>query len=155
MANKPATPVPVDTLGPVDPPTLEVRRTIRAPRQRVFDAWTKAEELKRWHAPGPAVADVVEVDLRVGGIYRIHMRGPDGQPYDALGTYHEIDPPRRLVYSWTWAHDPIESTVTVEFHDLGHATEVVVRHAGLVKPDDRSGHEVGWIGCLDKLEALM
>ena len=51
----------------VAPPTLEVRRTIRAPRQRVYDAWTQAEELKRWHAPGPLTVSLVEMDVRPGG----------------------------------------------------------------------------------------
>ncbi len=64
---------PRAAFSPAGPaPTLEVRRTIRAPRQRVFDARTKAEELTRWHAPAPASVDVAEVDLRVGqktGLY--------------------------------------------------------------------------------------
>jgi uncharacterized protein YndB with AHSA1/START domain len=132
-------------------PTLEVRRTIRAPRQRVFDAWTKAEELKRWHAPAPATVDTTEVDLRVGGTWRIHMRGAEGQDYHVHGVYREIDPPQRLVYTWTWAHDPIDSTVTIEFHDLGDATEVVLRHDGLVTPKSRANHEHGWVGCFAKL----
>src|SRR5262245_40600129 len=83
-------------------PTLEVRRTIRAPRQRVFDAWTKAEELNRWHSPGPSTVDLAEVDLRVGGKWRIDMRGAGGEAWQVHGVYREIDPPRRLVYTWSW-----------------------------------------------------
>jgi uncharacterized protein YndB with AHSA1/START domain len=136
-------------------PVVEVRRLIRAPRQRVFDAWTKEEELRRWHAPGPAVVDHVEVDLRVGGQYLIQMRGPEGQPYHATGIYREIDPPKRLVYSWTWTHEPLDSTVTVEFLEVPTGTEVVIRHAGLPTPKDRSGHEAGWVACFDKLESAI
>ena len=79
---------------------VEVRRVIRAPRQRVFEAWTKPEELKRWHAPGPMTVSLAEVDLRVGGRYRIHMVAPSGEEHRVVGTYREVDPPRRLTYSW-------------------------------------------------------
>jgi len=101
------------------------------------------------------VVELAEVDLRVGGDYRIHMRGPDGKPYFAKGTYREVDPPKRLVYSWTWTHEPLDSTVTVEFHEVAQGTEVVIRHAGLVKPSDRAGHETGWVACFDKLETAV
>ena len=63
----------------VQVPSLEVRRTIRAPRTTVFDAWTTPDELKRWHAPGPLHVELAELDVRVGGAYRIHMVTPDGR----------------------------------------------------------------------------
>ena len=81
------------------PTILELRRTIRAPRQRVFDAWTKPEELKRWHAPGPLTVDNAEADLRPGGKWRVLMRSPDGQIFDVSGVYREIDPPKKVVYT--------------------------------------------------------
>lgn len=135
-------------------PSFQVRRTIRAPRQRVFDAWTKADELKAWHAPGPAVVSFSEIDLREGGEYRIHMRGPDGTEYRVSGIYREIDPPRKIVYTWGWDGDhPVkDSVVTLEFHDRGNATEVVLTHA-IAHDEERRGHEQGWTAIMDKLEA--
>jgi len=135
-------------------PCLEVRRTIRAPRQRVFDAWTKAEELKAWHAPGPAVVTFAEIDLREGGGYRIHMRGPDGTEYRVSGVYRVVDSPKKLVYTWGWDGDhPVkDSVVTLEFHERGNATEVVLRHA-IAHDKERTGHEEGWTAIMDKLEA--
>jgi uncharacterized protein YndB with AHSA1/START domain len=134
--------------------TLEIRRLIPAPRQRVFDAWTNAKELDRWSAPGPMTARA-EVDLRVGGRYRLTMRGPDGVERRVGGVYREIDPPAKLVYTWKWEESAMpDSVVTVEFHDRGKQTEVVLRHDGLVDPDSRARHEHGWNGCLDKLVAL-
>ena len=56
----------------ITPSVVEVRRIIRVSRQRVFDAWTTPEELKRWHAPGPMTVAFAEMDLRVGGEFRIH-----------------------------------------------------------------------------------
>ena len=135
---------------------LEIRRTIKAPRERVFQAWTQAEELKRWSAPAPANIAVAEVDLRVGGRYRITMRKPDGTEVRVGGVYRTIEPPKRLVYTWRWENAPegSESLVTVEFREQGKATEVVLRHEGLTSMDDRQKHEHGWVGCLDNLEAL-
>ena len=133
--------------------TLEIRRTFNAPRQRVFDAWTRPEELKRWSAPGPMSVPVADVDLRVGGAYRIHMRAPDGTEHHAFGVYREIDPPRRLVYTWSWENQPdVQDTiVSVEFHERGGATEVVLRHDGLLTAASREQHTTGWNGCFDKL----
>jgi uncharacterized protein YndB with AHSA1/START domain len=132
-------------------PTLEVRRTIRAPRQRVFDAWTKAEELKRWHSAGTTIVAAAQVDLRVGGRWRIDMRSAEGRTYYVSGMYREIDPPHRLVYTWKWDTDPIDTVVTVEFRDLGTTTEVVLRHDGLVTPKSRADHERGWLAGFAKL----
>ena len=141
--------VPLSSAGA--PPTLEVRRTFRAARQRVFDALTKAEELKRWHSAGPTTVDATEVDLRVGGKWRVDMRTPEGRTYYVSGSYQEIDPPSRLVYTWKWDTDLDYSQVTVEFHDLGDATEIVLRHDGLATPKSRADHERGWLAGFAKL----
>ena len=134
-------------------PSLEVRRTIRAPRQRVFDAWTKAEELKAWHAPGPLTVSFAEIDLRPGGAYRIHMRTPDGVEHRVSGVYREVDPPKKLVYTWSWDGENVvkDSVVTLEFYERGNATEVVLRHA-IADDKERASHEQGWTSILDKLE---
>jgi uncharacterized protein YndB with AHSA1/START domain len=137
------------------PPAVEVRRTIRAPQQRVFDAWTKTEELKAWHAPGPLTVSFAEIDLRPGGAYRIHMREPDGKEHRVSGVYREVDPPRKVVYTWGWDGDhPVkDSLVTLEFIARGNSTEVVLRHDGIVDDKERSNHEHGWTAILDKFEA--
>jgi len=135
--------------------TLEIRRTIPAPRERVFDAWTQAKELNKWSAPSP-MTPKAEVDLRVGGRYRIVMRGPDGSEMRVGGVYRAIERPSRLVYTWKWEESPMDDTlITVEFFDRGKATEVLLRHEGLTDPESRARHEHGWNGCLDNLVALM
>ncbi len=137
--------------------TLEIRRTIAAPRERVFNAWTRAEELRKWFAPGPLTTAVAESDLRVGGRYRITMRGPDGAEHTVTGVYQIIEPPQRLVYSWRWEDKPSagESTVTVEFHERGRSTEVVLRHDGLPNEKEVADHNHGWNGCFEKLEKVV
>jgi uncharacterized protein YndB with AHSA1/START domain len=136
-------------------PSIQVRRTIRAPRQRVFDAWTKAEELKAWHAPGPLTVSLAEIDLRPNGAYRIHMRSPDGTEHRVSGVYREVDPPRKIVYTWGWDGDHVvkDSLVTIEFLERGDATEVVLTHAGILDDAERTSHQAGWTAIMDKLEA--
>ena len=135
-------------------PSLEVRRTIRAPRQRVFDAWTKAEEIKKFHAPGPLHCSLAEIDLRPGGKYRIEMTEPDGKVHGVSGVYREIDPPRKVVYTWSHDGDHIvkDSLITLEFLERGDSTEVVLTHA-IANDKERASHAQGWTSILDKLQA--
>jgi uncharacterized protein YndB with AHSA1/START domain len=137
--------------------TLEIRRTLAASRERVFNAWTRAEELRKWFAPGPLTTAVAESDLRVGGRYRITMRGPDGVEHTVTGIYQTVEPPKRLVYTWKWEDKPSagESTVTVEFNERGRSTEVVLRHEGLPNEKEIAEHNHGWNGCFEKLEKVV
>lgn len=137
-------------------PAIEVRRTIRAPQQRVFDAWTRAEEIKRWHAANTSAVLEASADLRVGGAWAVLMHNQLGEDHWVRGVYREIDPPRRLVYTWSWdtpgrAKDTL---VTVEFIDRGNATEVVVRHEGLADQESRDRHTMGWEAGLANLDAM-
>ena len=135
-------------------PSLEVRKSIKAPRARVYAAWTTPEELRRWHAPGPLHASLVEMDVRVGGAYRIHMTSPDGTDHKVSGVYLEVDPPQKIVYTWGWDGDHVvkDSVVTLEFIEKGDATEVVLTHA-IADDKERTSHTSGWTSILDKLEA--
>ena len=139
-------------------PALHMVRKIKADRARVFQAWTQPEELKRWCAPEGFTIPNAEVDLRVGGSYRIHMRSPDGAEHIAFGTYREIDSPARLVFTWQWekamGEEQGETTVTLEFHQRGEHTEVVLVHDGFRTEQGPTNHEKGWTSCLNRLENL-
>jgi uncharacterized protein YndB with AHSA1/START domain len=134
--------------------SLRLRHTFAAPRERVFRAFTDPEELKQWFGPtdGHAIP-VAEVDLRVGGRYRIDLLGPSGSLYRIVGEYREIRPPERLVYTWRWeiGEDVGETLVTVEFFERGNATDVALTHEGLPTARAREGHEGGWTGSLGRL----
>jgi uncharacterized protein YndB with AHSA1/START domain len=132
-------------------------RIIQADRETVFRAWTEPEHLKRWSCPeGLQVADV-QVDLRVGGKYRLRMEGPEGQFHTAVGVYREIERPKRLVYTWDWLeedHKTGETLVTVEFNELDGSTEVVLTHELFPSSEAKQGHADGWTSCLNRLERL-
>ena len=135
--------------------SLRISRVIKADRERVFAAWTEPLHLKKWSCPeGLSVADV-QVDLSVGGQYKIRMENPEGKVHTAFGVYREIEPPHRLVYTWDWEEESIgETLVTVEFNDLGGSTEVVLTHELFPNAEAKVGHEEGWTSCLNRLERL-
>ncbi len=136
---------------------VRLTRTINADRERVFRTWTDPAEMKRWAAPEGYEIPNVEVDLRVGGSYRIRMVNPEGQTYNVVGVYHEITSPTKLVYTWQWQepeHDVGETLVTVEFKDVGGATEIVLVHERMPNEEARNGHEQGWTSCLNRFEGL-
>ncbi|MCI0571319.1 MAG: SRPBCC domain-containing protein [Myxococcaceae bacterium] len=136
---------------------LVVRRTIRAPVGRVFDAWTQPEHLRRWWGPGgPVRCPDAEVDLRVGGRYRIANAFPDGRVVWIVGEFELVSPPHRLVYSWRLEPGTQEpERVTVRFEPKDGATEVIVVHERIASQASRDEHEKGWNGCLDGLAAYL
>ena len=137
--------------------SVTLRRTFAVPRDRVFRAWTEPEQMQLWSGPGPMLNTMVEVDLRVGGRYRIQMQGPDGKEYRAVGTYRLVDPPRKLVYTWLWETDPTpnETIVTVEFRERDKSTELILTHDLFLSDEQRKGHEDGWNGCLEKFATVI
>jgi len=130
---------------------LVVRRTIKASAERLFRAWTEPSQLLQWWGPTGVECTVAEVDLRVGGAYRLANRFPDGRIIWITGTFEEIDPPRRLMY--TWRIDPASAPerVTVQFESRGDVTEVIVTHERIMSEAAREEHAHGWNGCLDGL----
>ena len=141
-----------------DQTMLRLTHRFAAPRERVFDAWTDPELLRRWWAAaGTWDTPEADVDLRPGGRYRLSMRNPDsGDVHTVGGEYTEVSRPDRLVYTWAWEMGVgvtgDESLVTVEFIDAGDGTEVVLTHTGLAGEQDRDNHEHGWRECLANLE---
>ena len=144
--------------------TLSMSKTIKAPRERVFAAWTLPELLRKWWGAHESFsAPIAEVDLRVGGKYRLGMLEPGKDaPYVSYGVYREVNSPERLVFTWAFEKMPgddsdfvpAETLVTVNFIDKGGATEVVLTHEQFPDEHMRDEHQQGWDGCLDGLERL-
>lgn len=134
-------------------------RMVDAPRPDVFEAWTDPQRLSRWWGPNGFTNPVCELDLRPGGAIRIHMRGPDGTVYPMLGTFHEIDPPERLIFGSTAldenGHALFDVVDTVTFTERDGKTEVTVRPSvSRVTPAAApylAGMEQGWNESLSRL----
>ncbi len=138
------------------PSSLVISRTYPASVERVFKAWTDANQLGQWFAPTDDYTTKANVDLRVGHEYRIAITHKGGNVHTVLGTYRLIDPPRKLVYTWRWEGGPMADTlVTVDFTPDGEATKVTITHEQFTNTEDRDKHNEGWNGCLNRLQRTL
>ena len=136
-------------------PTIRLQRLLPASPQEVFDAWTDPKSLQQWFCLGTVSLASVDLDVRVGGHFRIVMRD---ETKDLLhtGTYREIDPPQRLVFTWrsSGTYDQ-ETLVTVELHPKGNKTELVLTHEQLPDVSSAGKHESGWQDVVRKLAVYL
>jgi uncharacterized protein YndB with AHSA1/START domain len=137
--------------------TLQIERTFQAPAERVFDAWTSEEVMRRWwHAVHGWETTVAETDLRIGGAVRVVMRDPDNDvEYGGGGRYTEIDRPRRLAFTWLWDNSSTSQLIEIEFEERGGATLVRLTNSGLWDEEAVRSHDEGWNGALDNLERTL
>ncbi len=137
-------------------PSLTLKRRLKASPAKVFAAWTDAEKVKRWFAPGEATTIRAESDARVGGRYRFVMRAPDGEEHDVSGVYRDVVANQKLVFTWAWKSTPErQSVVTVLLQPDGDGTLLTLTHEQFADEDARDRHQHGWNGALDKLEKLV
>jgi uncharacterized protein YndB with AHSA1/START domain len=137
--------------------TLHIERTYHAPAQAVFDAWTSEEVIRRWfHAEHHWETSEAEVDLRVGGAVRVVMRDPEAdKEYGGGGRYTEIDPPRRLAFTWLWDDNPTRMLIELDLEERGGVTTVRFTHSGLWDEEAVRSHEGGWTRCFDNLQRTL
>lgn len=137
-------------------PSLTLERRFAAPKAQVFAAWTQPEKLTRWFGPGDVTCLEAEIDARPGGRFKIVMLGTDGQRHEVGGTYVEVVPHDRLVFTWAWHSMPERrSLVTVRLADDGPGTRLTLLHEQLADAATRERHGHGWTGSLDKLAAFL
>lgn len=134
------------------PVKLTVRRMIRATPERLFEAWTQPSQLRQWWGPENVTCIAAEVDLRVGGRYRLANQFPDGSVVWITGEFQSIEAPHRLIYTWQLEESSgFSELVTVHFEPRGVETEVTITHTRIPDRTTRDRHEQGWLGCLDGL----
>ncbi|HEX2411448.1 MAG TPA: SRPBCC domain-containing protein [Solirubrobacteraceae bacterium] len=139
--------------------TLQMERTFAAPAQRVFDAFTSEEVIRRWWHPDPDWdTPEVLVDLRIGGTVRVVMRDPQADVrYGGGGEYVEIDPPHRLAFTWTWDDDRehVRQLIEIDFKETYGVTTMRFTHNDLWDEDAVASHEEGWTGAFDNLAGVV
>jgi uncharacterized protein YndB with AHSA1/START domain len=137
-----------------DVETVRIKRTFSASPEAVFQAWTDPEEFMAWWQPAPYRTVAVEMDVRVGGEYRITMQHPSGSHQYLFGTYLSIDPSERLSMTWrlagSEADDGYTAILNLEFRERDEGTELVLTHERLPKTS-LDMYDAGWSDVLDRL----
>jgi uncharacterized protein YndB with AHSA1/START domain len=139
-------------------PSLTLKRRFNAAPEKVYAAWADPQKLMQWFGPSQVVAGTVkaEVDLRVGGRYRISFDMNDGEHSEVGGVYREVVPDARLVFTWAWHSTPErESLVTVAIKPDGDGTLLTLHQEQFPDEATRDGHQAGWTSTLDKLEIYL
>lgn len=146
----------MDEHNSVQDTRLVLKRHFKAPPTRLWQAWTDAQQLSRWFGPDPMRQANVSADVRVGGGFSIVMESGDGEQHCVGGTYLEVKPPHRLVFTWAWQSTPQrQSLVTVELSAADGGTLLALTHEQLADRAASDSHASGWQSSLVKLAELV
>ena len=135
-----------------------MKRVLRAPASAVFRACTEPAELAKWWGPRGFTTPAVELDLRVGGRYRLAMQPLEGDLFHLTGEFREVNPPFRLAYTFVWEPpdpDDRETVVTLSFRDLDGSTEMNFTQGVFATEARRALHEQGWTESFERLQGLL
>lgn len=139
--------------------SLELKRVIKAPRARVYQAWADPAQLRAWFGPKEVHTDRVTADPRAGGKLQWDLTTSEGEKMTMCGEFRELVPDRRIVFTWQWQDDEVWeghiSTVTIELADAEGGTELTFRHEQIPTEQSRDNHRGGWTSLLDKLETYL
>ena len=146
--------------------TIVVTRLFDAPRELVYKAWTDPKQMAQWFPPKDFTAPVCELDVRPGGVFRIVMKGPEGEPFNGgefpgEGVFEEVVPNERLAFTFAGEGDsPPPILMTVFFEDQGNGkTKVTVHQTARTVAEYEAlremGSEEGLSQSFEKLDELL
>jgi glutathione S-transferase len=139
--------------------SLEIKRFVKAPRDRVYSAWTESEQLRKWFGPENVKTRNLIADARVGGQFRWDLTDQEGKEITISGEYRELEPGKKIVFTWRLEEDENwknhSSIVTVKFFDRQGGTEIRLTHEKLPNEASRDDHTQGWNSALDKVEEFL
>lgn len=138
--------------------TLEIEAALAESPEQVFRCLTDPELLARWWGPHGFTTPEIDLDLRVGGRYRLTMRPPDGAAFHLAGEFLEIEPPQRLAYTFRWEEpvpDDRETVAVLGLRATNDGSRVSLRQAGFATEERVALHRSGWTDSFDKLRELL
>ena len=137
---------------------LEIKRVVPAAPAVVFRAFSAPDELAKWWGPEGFTTPALDFNPRVGDRYRIEMQPPEGEAFHLTGEFREVDPQKRLAYTFVWEDpdpDDVATLVELSFRDLGESTEVALTQGSFKTEARRELHRNGWTEGFEKLEQLV
>lgn len=131
---------------------LECEREFDVAVSKLFSFWVTPELMYKWFAPGKMTVPLAEAEPMVGGKYCIAMKEEDGTVYTVRGEYREVEPDKKLVFTWQWDGAPNTSLVELKFTALSATrSKLVLKHSEFANQEERDEHLDGWEGCMDSL----
>jgi uncharacterized protein YndB with AHSA1/START domain len=137
---------------------LHLEHVLPTGRERVWRAHVDPHQLAEWWGPKGFTCPSIELDVRVGGRYRIAMQPPEGDLFHLEGEFREVDPPRRLAYTFIWdppAPDDRETIARVTLEEEGGSTRFILDQGPFATEERRALHEGGWSDGFERLEQLL
>ncbi len=133
---------------------LEIERELSAKPDSVFSALTQPEKMSQWFYGMDTGYARAEADLRVGGKYKVSMyRSDDELAAAPHGEYLEIDPPSKLVFTWTSEGYVKNSIVTIILRETEKGTHLHLKHE--LPEEAKEAHNEGWTTCAERLETFL
>ncbi len=149
-------------LAELTEPRLVLTQQIKASPKQVFEALLDPKLIGRWLGPRSMVqsCEVMAIEPRVGGAYRIKMEKRTDSPTGpgtifVTGIFREINPPNRVVYTWMWEEQQVQSEVTFELEAHGGGTQLTLTQVGFATTQSKLGHSRGWTGSLQQLAEIL
>jgi uncharacterized protein YndB with AHSA1/START domain len=137
---------------------LEMKRSLPASPRVVFDAFTDPEQLRQWWGPRGFTVPAIDFPARTGADYRIGMQPPEGDAFHLIGTFRDVAPPARLVFTFIWEPadpDDVETVVELDFRGEGECTEIAYRQGPFKTEARKQLHHDGWTDTFDRLEMFL
>jgi uncharacterized protein YndB with AHSA1/START domain len=147
--------MPATAARPLADDELLIERTFDAPRELVFEAFIDPKHMLHWWGPVEYPVTEVMMDVRLGGRWRGCLKSPEtGRELWQHGTFREVDPPRRLVFTFRWEEEHpdegIETVISIDFDDVGGKTHMRFHQTPFATVASRNGHVYGWTSTFDR-----
>lgn len=136
--------------------SIRMIRRFAAPPAQLWQAWTDPERIRLWFGSDPnGVVTQAQLDVRVGGTFEVTFANSDMSEYTCFGTYQEVDPHRKLSFSWSWKNTPgVQEQVSVSLQEDQSGTLMTFEHAN-IDPNTSHGYENGWSSTFEKLQRAL
>lgn len=137
---------------------LTLTNIVEAPRERVFAMLTTPAGLAKWWGPHGFSTPQIELELRVGGHFRLSMQPPEGELFHLSGEFIELVPPARLGYTFRWDEptpDDRETVVTLALDAVGGSTRITLAQGAFATEERLALHRDGWTESFEKLRRAL
>lgn len=124
--------------------------------ERLWQAWTKPEEVACWFGPEGCTAPDAVVDFRVGGSYHFPIQNSDGSVDTVTGEYTQIDQPHHLAFTWSWVQSDgrlgQKMLINLDFEYLGGKTRLRLFQTNFINKEAQDLHKEGWSSSMNSLQ---